>query len=79
MRIFENGLCSKCKMFLIVNRDFSTLSENLPFNQVINKEADHSLTSSNIKTPQQTFPENEPEWKVFKNKGLHFGYLETST
>ena len=56
MRIFENGLCNKCKTFIIVNRDFSTLSENLPFYHVINKEADHSLTS-NIKTPQQTFPE----------------------
>ena len=79
MRILENGLCNKCKTFVIVNRDFSTLSENLPFHQVINKGTDHSLTSSNIKTPQQTFPENETEWKVFKNKGLHFGYLETST
>ena len=57
MRIFESGLCNKCKTFIIVNRDSSTLSENLPFYHVINKEADHSLTSSNIKTPQQTFPE----------------------
>ena len=56
MRIFENGLCNKCKTFVTVNRDFSTLSENLPFHQVINKGTDHSLTSSNIKTPQQTFP-----------------------
>ena len=41
----------------------------------MNKETDHSITSSNIKIPKQTFPENDPEWKVFKNKGLHFGHL----
>ena len=75
MRIFENGLCSKCKMFLIVNRDVSTLSENLPFNQVINKEADHSLTSSNIKTPQQTFPEMTQNGKCSKTRVFTLGIL----
>ena len=66
MRIFENGLCNKCETFIFVNRDFSTLSENLIFHQMINKKTDHSITSSNTKTPEQTFPENDPEWKVFK-------------
>ena len=78
MRIFESGLCNKCKTF-IVNRDFLTFSENLPFHQVINKETDHSITSSNIKIREQTFPENYPEWKVFKNKGLHFGHLNINS
>ena len=59
--------------------DFSTLSENLPFHQVINKETDHSITSSNIKTPKQTFTETDPDWKVFKNKGLHFRYLNINS
>ena len=72
MRMSENGLCNKCKTYVIVN-NYSTLSENLPFHQVINKETDHSITSSNIKTLKQTFPENGPECKVFKNKGFHFG------
>ena len=40
----------------------------------MNKETDHSITSSNIKIPEQTFPENDQEWKVFKNKGLHFSH-----
>ena len=61
MRLFENGICNKCKTFIIVNRGFSTLSENLPFHQIINKETDHSITSSNIKTLKQTFPENDSE------------------
>ena len=74
MRIFQSGLCNKCKTF-IVSRDFSTLSENLPFQEVRNKEVDHSITSSNIKIPEQTFPESDPGWTVFKNKGLHFGCL----
>ena len=26
-RIFENDLCNKCKMFIIISRDFSTLSK----------------------------------------------------
>ena len=30
-RIFENGLCSKWKTFIILNKDFSPLLENLPF------------------------------------------------
>ena len=59
--------------------DFSTLSENLPFHQVINKETDHSITSSNIKIPKQTFPETDPEWKVFRNKGLHFRHLNINS
>ena len=79
MRMFENGLCNKCKTYVIVNRNFSTLSENLPFHQVINKETDHSITSSNIKTPKQTFTETDPDWKVFKNKGLHFRYLNINS
>ena len=74
MRIFEGCLYNKCKTFL-VKRDFSTLLENLPVHQVINKETDHSITSSNIKIPEQTFPENDLVWKVFKNKSLHFGHL----
>ena len=78
MRIFESGLCNKCKTF-IVNRDFSTLSENLPFHQVMNKETDHSITYSTIKILKQTFPENDPAWKVFKNKGLHFGHLNINS
>ena len=59
MKIFESGLYNKCKVF-ILNRDFSTLSENLPFHQVMNKETDHSVSSSNIKVPKQRFPENDP-------------------
>ena len=74
MKIFESGLCNKCKVF-ILNRDFSTLSENLPIHQVMNKETDHSVSSSNIKVPKQRFPEHDPPQRVFKNKGLHFGYL----
>ena len=78
MRIFESGLCNKCKTF-VVNRDFSTFSEDLPFHQVLNKETDHSMTSSNIKLAKQTFPENDPKWKVFKSKGLHFGHLSINS
>ena len=78
-RIFENGFCSKWKTFIILNKDFSPLLENLPFLQVINKETDYSITCSNNKTPKQTFPENDPEWKVFKNKGLHFGHLNINS
>ena len=59
MKIFQSGLCNKYKVF-ILNRDFSTLSENLPFHQVMNKETDHSVSSSNIKVPKQRFPENDP-------------------
>ena len=59
---------------LLLSIETSTLSKNLPFHQVINEETDHSITSNN-KTPEQTFPENDPEWKVFKNEGLHFGHL----
>ena len=73
MRMFEKGHCNICKTF-IANKGFSTSSENLPFHQVINKETDHSVTSSNIKILEQTFPENDQEWKVFKNKGLHFSH-----
>ena len=39
----------------------------------------HSITSSNIKTRKQTFPENHPEWKVIKNKSLHFGHLNINS
>ena len=74
MRIFESGLWNKCKTF-IANRDFSTLTKNPPFHQEMNKETDHSITYSNIKIPKQAFPENDPAWKVLKNKGLHFGHL----
>ena len=73
MRMFEKGLRNICKTS-IVNKGFSTSSENLPFHQEMNKETDHSITSSNIKIPEQTFPENDQEWKVFKNKGLHFSH-----
>ena len=45
MRIFESVLCNKCRSF-IVNRAFSILSENLPFHQVINAEADHSIATA---------------------------------
>ena len=48
MRIFQGGLCNKYKMF-IINKDFSTLSENLPLPQVMNKETDNSIRSFNIK------------------------------
>ena len=41
----------------------------------MNKETDHSITSSNITIPKQTILENDPEWKVLKKKGLHFGHL----
>ena len=41
----------------------------------MNTEAGHSIPSSNIKTPEETFPENDPAWKVSKNKGLHFEHL----
>ena len=75
MRKFESGLCNKCKAF-IINRDFSTFSENLPYHQVIYEETDHSITSSNIKIPEQKFLENDPE---FKNKGLHFGHLNINS
>ena len=67
------------KKLIIVDRDFSTLSENLPFHQVMNTETDHSITSSNIKIPEQIFPENDPAWKVFKNKSIHFGYLNINS
>ena len=36
----------------------------------MNKEIDHPITSSNIKIHEKTFPENDPERKVFKNKRL---------
>ena len=84
MRIYESGLCNKCKTF-IVYRDYSILSKNLPFHQVLNKETDHLITSSNIKIPEQAFPENDQEWKVFKKgqkvvrKGLHFGHLNINS
>ena len=78
MRIFESGLCNKYKTF-IVNRTFSTASENLPFHQVMNKGTDHSIPSSNIKIPEQIFPENNPACKVFKNQGLHFGHLNINS
>ena len=78
-RILENSLCSKCKTFVIANKNFSKLSENLPFHQVINKETDHSIACSNIKTPAQIFQENDPEWKVFRNKGRHFGHLNINS
>ena len=78
MSTFESGLCNKCKTF-IVNRDFSASSGNLPFYQVMNKEIDQSITSSNIKIPEQKFPENDSAWKVFQNKGLHFGHLRINS
>ena len=74
MRISESSLCNECKMF-IVNRDFSILQENLPFHQVINTETNHSITSSNINIPAQSFPKNDPTWKVFETKDPHFGHL----
>ena len=40
--------CDKCET-VIVNRDSLELSRNLPFHQVMSKETDHSITSSNIK------------------------------
>ena len=43
MRIFEKGLCNKCKTS-IVNRDFSELSKSLPFHQVMNTETNHTIT-----------------------------------
>ena len=74
MRIFESGHCNKCETF-IVKRNFSKLLENLPFHHVINKETDYSITSFNIKIPELKFPENDLEWKVFKNKVFHFVHL----
>ena len=71
MSVFESGHCNKYETF-IVKRDFSKLLENLPFHRVMHKETDHPVTSSNIKIPEQTFPENDPEWKVFKNKQLFY-------
>ena len=65
MRIFESGLCNKCKTF-IANRDFSIFMENLPFHQEINNKTGHSITSSNIKIPEQTFPENGQNGSVQK-------------
>ena len=38
-------------------------------------ETDHSIISSNIKVPKQTFTDNDPAWQVLKNKGFHFGHL----
>ena len=35
----------------------------------MNTETGHSITSSNIKTPAQTFQENDPAWKVLKKQG----------
>ena len=64
MTIFESGLSNKCKTF-IVNRDFSTFSGK--------------PTSSNIKISEQAFAENDPEWKVFKNKALHFRHLNINS
>ena len=78
MRTFESGLCNKCDTF-IVNRDFSASSGNLPFYQVMNKEIDQSITSSNTKISEQKFPENDSAWKVFQNKGLHFGHLRINS
>ena len=51
----------------------------LPFYHVMNKETDHSITSSNIKITEQAFPENDPEWKVLKSKGLDLGYLNINS
>ena len=59
MRIFESVLCNKCKSF-IVNRAFSILSENLPFHQAINKEADHSIATASIATDHSVL-EKDPE------------------
>ena len=75
MYVYQNQFCSSFNVVEVIQQ----LSENLPLHQVINKETDHSITSSNIKTPKQTFPENDPEWKVFKNKSLHFGHLNINS
>ena len=45
----------------------------------MNKEKDHWITSSNIKIPEQAFPENDPEWNVLKSKGLHLAYLNINS
>ena len=66
MRTFISRLCNKCKLFT-ANRDFQTLSDNLPFPQRMNKETDHPITSSNMKIPEQTLPENDP--KSFQKQG----------
>ena len=47
--------CDKCETF-IVNRGSSELSGNLPFHQVMSKETDHSITSSNIKIVEKQAP-----------------------
>ena len=54
----ESGFCNKSKTF-IVNRDFSILSKNLPFQRLTKTEIDHSIISSNIKISEKTFPEND--------------------
>ena len=62
---------NKGKVF-IVKRDSSILSESLQFHWVFNTEKDQAIIFSSIKTSKQTFPENDPAWKKFENRVLHF-------
>ena len=45
------------------------------YHKINHTETDHSIISSNIKVPKQTFTDNGPAWQVLKNKGFHFGHL----
>ena len=45
------------------------------YHKIYHTETDHSIISSNIKVPKQTFTDNGPAWQVLKNKGFHFGHL----
>ena len=45
------------------------------YQKTYHTETDHSIISSNIKVPKQTFTDNDPAWQVLKNKDFHFGHL----
>ena len=75
MRIFDNGLYNEFKTFIIVNRDFSTLSKILPFHQVINKEIDHSIKSPITKLPKKHFQNMIQNGKCSKTTIFTFDIL----
>ena len=68
-RHFSNSLAKNVKR-LLSTETFQN------YQKTYHTETDHSITSSDIKVPEQAFTENDPAWQGLKNKGCHFGHLD---
>ena len=65
---FDSDICSDCKRW-----------ENLPSHNVYFRIDNSSDTESSLLYNLPSIPSHNEPWKVFKDKGMHFGHVNVNS